>query len=208
MLGSLYIITNKITNKSYVGKTYDTVYNRWTQHLSDSKRFPRRKLYASILKHGKENFIIEEIGQYEESLLEELEIKLIAELDSYKNGYNSTLGGDGKRYIEEQPIIEAYNKEKSIIAVSRLLKIDKETIAKILRSNNIKIVQGLQPNRIGPVYSDSLDKYFDSVKDCANYLISSGISKVCYYSTCRGIQRVIDKTRKSYLKHNFVEINA
>lgn len=205
MFGKLYLITCSVTDKSYVGKTYDSIESRWNQHIRESKRFPHRKFYAAIIKYGPDNFIVEEIASAEENELEILEIKLIQELDTYKNGYNSTLGGDGKRYItiSDSAIIDKYHELKSIKDVSRQLKIDEGSIRKILASNSIELYKPLKPNKKTNIYSDTLNMYFGDTEEIAHYLIDNKIANAPYVSVRRSILRVIDGTRKTYLKHRF-----
>ena len=37
-MGYIYLITNKINNKKYVGKTELSIKARWKQHIKDSKK--------------------------------------------------------------------------------------------------------------------------------------------------------------------------
>lgn len=62
-MGYIYLITNKINNKKYVGKTTKSIKERWEEHLKDSKKekCEIRPLYRAIRKYGIENFTIEEI---------------------------------------------------------------------------------------------------------------------------------------------------
>jgi group I intron endonuclease len=49
----------------------------------------------SIRKYGVENFTVEVISEYDNDVLNEAEKLWIKELDTYENGYNLTLGGEG-----------------------------------------------------------------------------------------------------------------
>ena len=53
--GYIYLITNKINGKQYIGQTVKTVQKRWSRHLADSKNFDFY-FYKAIRKYGKENF--------------------------------------------------------------------------------------------------------------------------------------------------------
>ena len=68
MKGTLYVITNKVNGKQYIGKTYKTVEERFLIHVQDSKRErnQNRKLYQAMNEFGVDNFYIQAIGQYEE----------------------------------------------------------------------------------------------------------------------------------------------
>jgi group I intron endonuclease len=94
--GKIYKITNKINNKVYIGCTVTTLEKRYYEHLYRCfKTDYKSKLYNSIKKYGEENFEIELIEECEISNIYEIERKYIEQYDSFKNGLNSTLGGEG-----------------------------------------------------------------------------------------------------------------
>ena len=73
----IYLITNLINNKKYVGKTTNTIKERWQEHCRDSKkkRCEKRPLYDAFNKYGIENFKIEELEYIEDdSKLSEREV--------------------------------------------------------------------------------------------------------------------------------------
>lgn len=95
---SIYSITNIITGKKYIGYTNDTK-KRFANHRSCGERGVGSctQLYKSMKKHGIDNFLFEvirsDIGTVEEA--KKLEIELISEYDTYRNGYNANAGGTG-----------------------------------------------------------------------------------------------------------------
>ena len=98
MKAYIYFIINKITGERYVGQTTNFV-RRKNEHLSQlkDKTHINKKLQNAWNKYGENNFIVEKI-QYDNISKEELnneEIKYIKQYDSYNNGYNLTIGGDG-----------------------------------------------------------------------------------------------------------------
>ena len=94
--GKIYKITNKINNKVYIGCTVTSLEKRYYEHLYRCfKTDYKSKLYNSIKKYGEENFTIELIEECEVSNIYEIERRYIKEYDSFKNGMNSTLGGEG-----------------------------------------------------------------------------------------------------------------
>lgn len=109
MVGFIYKYENKLNHKVYIGQTTDLV-NRKSSHRYKST-FVKSKFYNAVRKYGWENFDFDIIAQVEEDSLEKvcevldsLEIKFIAEYDSFNNGYNSTTGGHcyrGKEVSEE-----------------------------------------------------------------------------------------------------------
>lgn len=84
----IYLITNTINNKQYVGQSVD-ILKRWIQHeFSDSKK----ELYEDIKKYGLINFTFQVLEECNPRLLDEHEYFWINELDTYDNGYNNTRG--------------------------------------------------------------------------------------------------------------------
>lgn len=97
----IYKITNKITNKSYIGYTKRSIEQRWHQHCADASKCPStRKFYNAIRKYGSDCWSLEVIDtaiDVSEAKLKE--VQYIAENKTYDHGYNSTRGGDGNNGI-------------------------------------------------------------------------------------------------------------
>ena len=96
MEGIIYKITNKVNGKSYIGQTRYTIEFRWKQHQhkNDNTYF-----HNAIHKYGIENFSIEILEKCNIEDLNSREIFYIAKYDTFKNGYNLTIGGDGNRKL-------------------------------------------------------------------------------------------------------------
>ena len=92
MSGRIYLITNKINNKKYVGKTIKSLSTRFYNHLYASKNGSTTYFHKALRKYGEDNFIIEELDRCNIDILGEKEIEWISSL---KPEYNQTLGGDG-----------------------------------------------------------------------------------------------------------------
>lgn len=149
-MGYIYKITNNKNGKIYIGKTdLPEPIQRWKEHSHDykTKRCEKRPLYDAMNKYGLENFKFEVIEETDNT--EEREKYWINELRTYIgfkdcNGYNATLGGDGKSYLnlDEKEIIQ-YHIEKAEYCATRTAKyfeIDRKTVIKILKKNNIKFL--------------------------------------------------------------------
>lgn len=94
--GNLYKITNIETNNIYIGCTKNTLKNRFNEHCYRClKKDTNSKLCNNIRKYGIEKFQIELLEQCPLENLYQREIELIQEYDTYNNGLNSTLGGEG-----------------------------------------------------------------------------------------------------------------
>ena len=94
--GSIYKITNKITNKSYIGLTTKTVEKRWKGHLNKAiKEKKDQHICCAIRKYGQENFIIEELCSCfnRESLNKTEQILILQHNTLSPGGYNLTTGG-------------------------------------------------------------------------------------------------------------------
>ena len=92
---NVYIITNQINGKQYVGLTTKTIQSRLTRHIYDAKREDRNKgsllLTRAIRKYGKENFKIDLVSNDFLSI-QELKRGETAAIKSFNtlapNGYN------------------------------------------------------------------------------------------------------------------------
>jgi group I intron endonuclease len=93
MIGYIYAIRNKINSRVYIGQTIRPISKRFEEHIANT-RGEHLKLYRAIKKYGSDNFYIELIEECDSKLLNEREIYWISYFNSYKNGYNSTPGGN------------------------------------------------------------------------------------------------------------------
>jgi len=94
MKGVIYCYHCISTGKKYIGQTVHEEHRK-KQHRHDCKRGVDNKFYRAVRKYGWDKFIYGIIEEYDVDLLAEQEIYYIDCYDSYKNGYNSTTGGDG-----------------------------------------------------------------------------------------------------------------
>lgn len=97
-IGYIYIITNNVNDKVYVGQTYRSIKERFSEHLRSNDDC---YLHRAMRKYGKEHFIIEviEILQTKNfkdlvNQLNEKEIYWINFYNSCRDGYNMSLGGN------------------------------------------------------------------------------------------------------------------
>jgi group I intron endonuclease len=97
--GFVYLITNKLNGKKYVGKTLRTVDYRWAQHkttaFNGNSMFP---IHAAIRKYGTDAFSVEVLESgLPEPQLSKREMELIDEHRShikFQMGYNKAAAGE------------------------------------------------------------------------------------------------------------------
>lgn len=83
-------------------------------------------------KYGPEHFHVELVEETDNP--EEREQYWIKFYNSYgSTGYNATMGGDGKKYIDVNKLIEAYSRLGTVRAVSKETGHDEGHISKLLR---------------------------------------------------------------------------
>jgi len=113
----IYLITNTINGKKYVGQHCGTTDSRWKQHLQAALKLEDPKpLYASMRKYGIENFkyeVLEVLGNdADEALLDEREKHWIKHYNTLKEGYN--VGMIIPEEVEKKPIILNTNKKPTV----------------------------------------------------------------------------------------------
>ena len=138
MKGYIYKITNKINQKSYVGKTINSIEERWNEHKRDYKKFPERPLYRAINKYGIENFTIEQIEEVDTNILSEREIYWIGFFHTYTNGYNATLGGDGKILYDYDLIAELIKQKRTYQEVADIIGCCVDVVSFVNKKYDIK----------------------------------------------------------------------
>jgi group I intron endonuclease len=95
----VYLVTNRVNGKRYVGITTKTLAQRWYEHCWLAEHGGTQALYKAIRKHDPSSFTVEQIDTAEslEELLEKerSHINRLATYAKLGTGYNMTLGGDG-----------------------------------------------------------------------------------------------------------------
>lgn len=201
----IYQIINDINQKIYVGKTEYTLEKRFNEHCQDAykERNEKRPLYAAMRKYGPKHFHIELIEETNNP--EEREVYWIEKKQSFKYGYNATIGGEGRKYLDYVLIIKTYQQYLNISTVAKLLSINEDSIHDILVANNINIKASSQiiKDTFGkPV--QMLDKMtkeplqvFSTTRDAAHYLIDNNYSHSSLTTTRQHISEVCRNKRKS-----------
>jgi group I intron endonuclease len=102
----VYLVTNTVNGKKYVGKTSRTLLWRWGRHISASRRRnDRAVLHKAIRKYGASAFTQEVLSRAcNDEALSQLECFWIRELNTRNpRGYNLTDGGEGTVGTKHSP---------------------------------------------------------------------------------------------------------
>lgn len=205
----IYKITNQINGKIYIGKTNRTIQERFEEHCRDylKRKNEKRPLYSAMKKYGIHNFSIEQVEKCTLNEVEAREKYWIEFYGSFKYGYNATLGGDGKAYIDRDLVIKTYQELQTIKSVAKQMNINETTIRNILRDNNIIIRQTPEVNKdkygITVGMYDKEGKFlrmFASYNEAGQWLIDNNLTG-CKLGTIRThISEVCNGKRKSAAK--------
>ena len=151
-------------------------------------------------KYGVEHFHV--------SLLEktdnpnEREIYWIEKKQSFKNGYNATIGGDGKRYLDYDLICATYEQVHNKTEVARILNCSPDSVGKILKERNIDITPSSlnQKSKIVNQYNKNTKEYiqsFSGLREAARVLIDAGITTSRVEGVSSHIREAANGKRKS-----------
>lgn len=212
----IYVITNQINGKQYVGQTQSTIEKRWKEHRQSMYRkvSEKRPLYEAMKKYDVKNFKIELLEEVEDYLVSEKEIYYINKLQTYSNGYNASTGGDGKSFItleEKEQYLNKFLELKSIKEVSLYFGRDRKTISNYLKSKGIDVYQ-FRPKTVNPQFHskkiriEEFDVEFNTITDAAKYIVENNITQASVNSVHVSIGRVLSGKRKSYLGLNWKQL--
>ena len=183
----IYKITNLINGKEYIGQTSLSIQERFKQHIHDANKgyYNHRPLYNAFNKYGIENFIIEELEECNIEEVNQKEIEYINKFNTYFNGYNATLGGEGTIIIDYDEVLKKYQMGLSAGQIAKDMNHDIKQITRILKSKGIskkEIVERGHDSQGRPLYkidkkTNKILEKFDSVAKAAQYLKNNNISK-------------------------------
>jgi group I intron endonuclease len=138
-LGTIYIATNLINNKQYIGQTSRSLQERKNNHKSEKTTFP---IHLAIKKYGIENFKWIPI-EYPIEELDEMECFWIQTLNTIRpNGYNLQYGGQKNRLYSEESkrkMSEVRKGEKHPLYGTHRSEETKEKISKANKGKQYKL---------------------------------------------------------------------
>ena len=206
----IYQIVNDINDKVYVGKTEFSLEKRFKEHCTDAfrERNEKRPLYSAMQKYGIEHFHIELIEETDNP--EERENYWIEQKRSFKNGYNATLGGDGKKYLDYDLIIATYKEIQSIKDTAVILGISVDSISNVLHANNVPVATSSEviQKKYGKIVNmydleDNFLRTFPSVNAAAKYMVENRLTGCKMTTIKQHITEVCSGKRKTAAKYKW-----
>lgn len=212
----IYLITNLVNGKQYVGQTRNGYINRFHRHCLAYSHGCRNYISCAINKYGKENFKTELIKQVDDSEWKYWETYYIKFYKTYytQGGYNLTWGGDDnpmnndqikQKHFERCSSEEFKQKQRN----HSLGKHHSEATKELCRQNtlaNLDIcVAGFRRYnesrkiKVGMIdESNEIIKTFDSLSDACKYL---GVNDKSFTAH---IKRYADKINKNGKRAKFL----
>lgn len=199
--GVIYLYLSP-SQKCYVGQTIDEIRRRKRWFGTDYK-YAGDKINRARAKYGAENFIYKTLFTKEfenidtcKEALDNLEVQFIKEYNSYENGYNLTIGGNGsKGYVpslETRQLISKINTGR--IRTEETKEKISNTLKGVKHSEERKIKAGVAHNK--KVLQLSLEglfiKEFASIKDAA-------LEVGCDRTTISKVLKGVYKTAGGYI---------
>lgn len=194
-MGFIYLATNKINGKVYVGKTKYTIAIRWSQHKCEAKRLiPNVYFIRALYKYGPENFEVIELEECNNDLLNERERYYITLYNSNnkEKGYNSTYGGDGANKYIADDIYKLWEDGFTLTEINQILGCCTQTASTTLKGFGItesdirsRATSKFSENRKKPILQYDLNGIFIKRYDCIQDVVketgfsATNIREVC-----------------------------
>lgn len=145
-MGCVYEITNQVDNKSYIGMTEKTIWERVSDHIVMSQvHKPKSDLAVDIRKWRMENFSVEILfeSDLDWELRKQERILIRQRKTYYPFGYNKTnykdysMSGRGWHDDNRNEIVNELTGEvyASVSEAARELEVDKQTVERYLDSD-------------------------------------------------------------------------
>lgn len=214
----IYVITNNINGKQYVGKTNGTIEKRFKEHIKESKRqrCEKRPLYSAMNKYGVEHFSIAILEECSAEKSADREIYWIDRLQTYGClGYNATRGGDSKKYYDYRKIVDKYLELHNQKETAKYFHCDVFVVRQACKELGVPIYSSTEwvkqhgqtvamidkeTNEIIQIFNTIADAYRFLNKPHSGHIASvcNGQRKIAYGYKWKYLQ-TIDYSRKSYI---------
>ena len=212
VVGEIYVITNTINNKKYVGQTRSHRLNhnkyrpfgyigRFKDHINEcysKKKNCCNYLNSALLKYDVNTFTCEKLLECSPDKLDEYEIKYIKEYNTkYPNGYNLTDGGKTCRYVRVDKSLVSFAERKKDVKRSEITKQRiSEGIKEALKdvSKRTEMMQS--------TFKQHMNQKFERLKDVK--IDESNIEKYIYYVKNNSLDYTYIKVKINNIQTTFV----
>lgn len=217
----IYLVTNNVNGKKYVGKTQVGYQERFRQHCHAFEYGDRYYLACAIHKYGKEKFSVDLIAQVEDDSWEFWEKYYIQTLHTHysEGGYNVTLGGDSNPMNDPSAIAkhdkicksEYFRNLQRELSTGRKHSEETKELCRRKTLANLEVCcKGFRAYnetkkvKVGMIVDDHVVKIFDSLADAARFACS--VSDKYEYSVAHGtiIRQYADKFNKNGKRAKFL----
>jgi group I intron endonuclease len=193
-MGYIYLVTNTINNKNYVGQTRcPNIETRWNQHRKCDKQSIGRHLLNAYLKYGIEKFKFKIICICFDEDLNKYESEYISKMNTIApNGYNLRSGGHNTYHHEET--IKIMSEKTKLMMTPEYRRI----LSEKLRSNPSlkgRVISEEQKQKL----RDSANKYWAS-KSPEERRYSKDDKKI--KSITSHVKEVLDNGRRKNIEAN------
>ena len=197
-MGYIYKIINDINEKVYIGQTKETLSSRFSKHCWDAQNKAEKHshLHAAIRKYGAEHFSICQVEECPNENLDDREKFWISYYDSYSNGYNATLGGDGNFKIDSKEVVELWSLGNNQKEIAAILGCERHAIKKHLLSSGYN-QEELQQKKMGNA-AKSVVQIDPKSKEIIAVYTSATEAAIKTNSSLSGISLVCNNKRKTH----------
>lgn len=154
-------------------------------------------------KYGIEHFHIELIEETDNP--EEREIYWIEQKCSFKYGYNATLGGDGRTYIDRQAVYDLWNQGFNCKQISTITNHDAISISRILKQLGVESIdiakRGIQIKQKSVCQLDKdgkIIRIFNSLNEASRFMQQKGFTNCKMNTSSTHISEVCRGKRKTF----------
>ena len=227
--GHIYLITNQINGKQYVGQTARDIWTRFEEHCKNSHH---TAIGNAIQKYGHNNFTLTELEQVELSRLDEREIYWIQYYNTREKGYNRNSGGNAVRdylhlrVVEKNLIIDSieefgriankqvgWSSQSIVKKIKEVVNTEKDFLSYHFEhvppytplSDEYEImdwVQTLQIRFAGKhIYCFELEKEFATIAECAKYLLDNNLYETSSKTPLQSVVTAIGKQLHGVTEH-------
>ena len=177
-MGYIYLITNTINGKKYVGQTQqDDIKSRWPAHRNMDSRCIGRYLLNAYKKHGIENFKFQIICICFDDACNTLETEYIQKYNCLvPNGYNLMSGGGNFKHHPEtiKKMSDSLKGRRTVILNEESKKKISESLKGDKNPNYGKKMSDEQKKKL----SESHKKYWEENKDIRKISDQSRINQL------------------------------